>query len=90
MRPFAASCQRQIRHFHSFIRVFACFSRFLTALYNFCGNFRPSRVAHPERSEARITAISPPKKTQNSGLRGLAAFTSGRFNNPTSGAAARK
>jgi hypothetical protein len=30
MRPFAASCQRQIKHFHSFIRVFKGFMPFST------------------------------------------------------------
>jgi hypothetical protein len=28
MRPFAASCQRQIRHFHSFLCFFAVFMGF--------------------------------------------------------------
>jgi hypothetical protein len=35
MRPFAAACQPQIRHFHSFIRVFWDFGRFYAVFYNF-------------------------------------------------------
>ena len=87
MRPFAAACQRQIGHFHSFLRVFLGFRGFLAVFYNFCGNFRGFRrgrqrpCGHPPRGD----------QLQKSGFRGLSAFTSsGRFNNATSGAAARK
>jgi hypothetical protein len=87
MRPFAAACQRQIGHFHSFLRVFWGFYGFSEVFYNFCGNLRgfdqagSARAAHPPRDE----------QFQKSGFRGLSALTSsGRFNNATSGAAARK
>ena len=39
MRPVAASCQRQIRHFHSFLRVFQVFRGFFGDFYNFCSSF---------------------------------------------------
>jgi hypothetical protein len=76
MRPFATSCQRQIRHFHSFLCVLAAFSGVLSDFYHFCGSFAGNQRAQSAR---------------NSGLRGLSAFIiNGRFNSATNGAAARK
>ena len=87
MRPFAAACQRQIGHFHSFLRVFWGFGGFSLVFCNFCGNFRDFL-----RGRQRPCGHPPcGEQFQKSGLRGLSAFTSsGRFNNATSGAAARK
>jgi hypothetical protein len=56
MRPFAASCQRQIRYFHSFLLVFPCFTGFWTDLYN----FRSSFAAHSaicEQLEERLSRL---------------------------------